>query len=81
MIRCTNTHAALFRAYDRCIEKIKVLELDGESLLEDITGDPTDESNYQWLSIINRDLKKEYKLKTKIMDDINELDLYDIEYK
>ena len=80
MPKATNTHAALNRAYDRCIAHIDNLELDGELLLEDIVSDPS-ETNHQWLSLVNRDLKKAYQLKTKLLDDINELDLYDIPYK
>ena len=79
MATATNTHAALNRAYDRVVDKIRVLEEDGELLLEDIVSDPS-ETNHQWLSLVNRDLKNAYQLKTKIMDDIAELDLYDIEY-
>lgn len=80
MAKATNTHAALFRAYDRCCDRIQVLEEDGEILLQDIESEPS-ETNYQWLSLVNKDLSKAYKLKTKIMDDINELDLYQTNYE
>ena len=80
-VKMTNTHRALNEQYTKCINKIKDLEMDGESLLNDIEADPTDENNYQWLSLIKNDLINEYQVKTKLLEEMAELDLYDVDYK
>ena len=79
--KMTNTHRQLNKQYDKCVESIQVLEDDAEALLLQIQNGGDAETDTQWYSLIRKDLTRAYKLKTKILDDLNDLDLYDIDYK